>query len=249
MQHRAMNLMSKKMAAAQALEGEFSEDGLAAMAGEDNLQMALAKNLAEQIDDADMQRSWSKIKSGPKKVKRPTDGLKALAPPTPEPSPLDALPDEAQLVAQTLLDDQAKQEADEVGRRPWLQSRARQRGTSPGSDEEGSTRLSEEFPNGCTLQDGVNFFEGLRTPSPSLMTGPRPTMTGPRRLMTGPPSPRRSRSPSRPSRSFGWSSPSPEPEDEDDDMPSLTPEILAKMFGNLMGHNLTAEEFFGDDNG
>jgi hypothetical protein len=39
MQHRAMHLMSKKMAAALALEGEFSEDGLAAMAGDDNMQM------------------------------------------------------------------------------------------------------------------------------------------------------------------------------------------------------------------
>ncbi len=43
-QHRAMNLMSKKMAAALALEGEFSEDGLAAVAGDDNMQMALAKS-------------------------------------------------------------------------------------------------------------------------------------------------------------------------------------------------------------
>jgi superfamily II DNA or RNA helicase len=106
MQHRAMDLMSKKMAAAQALEGEFSADGLAAMAGEDNLQMALAKNLSEQIDDQDMQRSWSKVKSGAKKVKRPTDGLKALAPPNPEPSPLDVLPVEERLIAETILDEQ-----------------------------------------------------------------------------------------------------------------------------------------------
>jgi hypothetical protein len=67
MQQRAMSLMSKKMAAAHALEGEFSEEGLAAMAGEDNLQMALAKSLAERIEDADMQRSWVKIKSGDKR--------------------------------------------------------------------------------------------------------------------------------------------------------------------------------------
>ena len=53
MQHRAMQLMSRKMAAAQVLEGEFSEDGLAAMAGEDNLQMALAKSIARTIDDAE----------------------------------------------------------------------------------------------------------------------------------------------------------------------------------------------------
>ena len=61
MQHRAMHLMSKKMAAALALESEFSEDGLAAMAGDDNMQMALAKSMAEKIDEADMQRSWSMI--------------------------------------------------------------------------------------------------------------------------------------------------------------------------------------------
>src|SRR4029077_14172470 len=67
MQHRAMQLMSRKMAASQALEGEFSEDGLAAMAGEDNLQMALAKSLADRIDASDMQRSWTRVTSGPRK--------------------------------------------------------------------------------------------------------------------------------------------------------------------------------------
>ena len=58
------------MAAAQALEGEFSEDGLAAMAGEDNLQMALAKSLADRIDASDMQRSWAKVASGPKSARK-----------------------------------------------------------------------------------------------------------------------------------------------------------------------------------
>jgi Intein splicing domain len=67
MQQRAMSLMSKKMAAAHALEGDFSEEGLAAMAGEDNLQMALAKSLAQRIEDSDMQRSWVKVKSGEKR--------------------------------------------------------------------------------------------------------------------------------------------------------------------------------------
>lgn len=67
MQHKAMQLMSHKMAASQALEGEFSEDGLAAMAGEDNMQMALAKQLSQKISEADMQCNWGKVKSGPKK--------------------------------------------------------------------------------------------------------------------------------------------------------------------------------------
>lgn len=61
MQHRAMQLMSRKMAAAQALEGEFSAEGLAALAGEDNGPMALARSLAERIDEADMQRTWTKV--------------------------------------------------------------------------------------------------------------------------------------------------------------------------------------------
>ena len=107
MQHKAMTLMSKKMAAAQALEGEFSEDGLAAMAGEDNLQMALAKNLSERIDDSDMQRSWGKVKSGPKKTKRPGAGIAALAADS-KPSPLDKLPIELQIVASTMLDNASK---------------------------------------------------------------------------------------------------------------------------------------------
>ena len=51
------------------------------MAGEDNLQMAdLPRPLAWTIDDADMRRSWTKVKGGPKKAKRPTDGIAALAP-------------------------------------------------------------------------------------------------------------------------------------------------------------------------
>ena len=69
MQHRAMSLMSKKMAAALALEGEFSEEGLAAMSGEGDEQMALAKSMSEKIDDADMQRSWTKVKSMAEKKK------------------------------------------------------------------------------------------------------------------------------------------------------------------------------------
>jgi len=97
MQHKAMSLMSKKMAAAQALEGEFSEEGLAAMAGEDNLQMALAKNLSERINGADMQRSWSKIKVMPKKPKSVI-----------KPSPLDILPLNLQMIAESIIESQSK---------------------------------------------------------------------------------------------------------------------------------------------
>jgi hypothetical protein len=115
MQHNAMNLMSRKMAAAQALEGEFSEDGLAAMAGEDNLQMALAKSLADRIDDSDMQRSWGKVKSGPKK-RKPGDALAKAASPTP--SPFDGLPDALQLAGEALMESEAFKAAKPVAAEP-----------------------------------------------------------------------------------------------------------------------------------
>jgi hypothetical protein len=106
MQHKAMSLMSKKMAAAQALEGEFSTDGLAAMAGDDNLQMSLAKNLSEGIDEADFQRHREKIKSGPKKRKQGASmidaGKKIPA------SKLDGLPIEAQMATETIIEGHKK---------------------------------------------------------------------------------------------------------------------------------------------
>jgi clan AA aspartic protease (TIGR02281 family) len=116
MQHRAMQLMSRKMAAAQALEGEFSAEGLAAMAGEENGQMALAKSLAERIDAADMQRSWSKVKSGgKKKITKPGDGLTVLAPSGPvKPSPLDGLPIELQLAGEAIIESQLRAAAEEA---------------------------------------------------------------------------------------------------------------------------------------
>jgi hypothetical protein len=111
MQHRAMSLMSKKMAAALALEGEFSEEGLAAMAGEGDEQMALAKSMSEKIDDADMERSWSKVKSLTEKKKPPKKKvalvLADLASDA-NPDALDTLEDEAQLLARTILERQMK---------------------------------------------------------------------------------------------------------------------------------------------
>src|SRR6516165_9869786 len=77
MQHKAMQLMSRKMAAAQALEGQFSEEGLAAMAGEDNLQLALAKKLSERISESDIQHNWGKVKSNSGK-KRTSSKLDTL---------------------------------------------------------------------------------------------------------------------------------------------------------------------------
>jgi hypothetical protein len=74
-----MQLMSRKMSASQALEGEFSEDGLAAMAGEDNMQMALAKQLSQRISEADMQRNWGKVASGSKTKKKISSKLDTLS--------------------------------------------------------------------------------------------------------------------------------------------------------------------------
>lgn len=114
MQHKAMSLMSKKMAAAQALEGEFSADGLAAMAGDDNLQMSMAKSLADGIDEADLQRNWVKIKSGgSKKLKQPMLKLIEEVKKIP-PSQLDDLPIELQAVAETIIEVASKKPSAEV---------------------------------------------------------------------------------------------------------------------------------------
>ncbi len=59
MQARAMALMGRKLAASQALEGKFTSEGLVAMSGEDEgVEMALAKSLAEQMDDTDAAVAW-----------------------------------------------------------------------------------------------------------------------------------------------------------------------------------------------
>lgn len=76
MQHRAMNQMSKKMASAAAIEGEFSAEGLIGMTEDDSAAMALAKSLKDSIDDSDTQRGWSKIKSR-SKTKKPQIAAKS----------------------------------------------------------------------------------------------------------------------------------------------------------------------------
>jgi hypothetical protein len=48
------------MAAAQAPEGAFSADDLA-VAGEDNMPMAQAKNLAERVDDTPPTRDLHQV--------------------------------------------------------------------------------------------------------------------------------------------------------------------------------------------
>jgi hypothetical protein len=61
MQARAMALMGKKLSAAHAIEGKFSSDGLVALGGDDGVEMALAKSLAEQIDEGSATRAWQKF--------------------------------------------------------------------------------------------------------------------------------------------------------------------------------------------
>jgi hypothetical protein len=71
MQSRAMTLMGRKLAAAEAVEGKFSAEGLAAMGGEDaSMEIALAQSLVHQLDDMDPAREWGKISKMPTAVDR-----------------------------------------------------------------------------------------------------------------------------------------------------------------------------------
>jgi len=54
MQHRAMQLMARKMAAAMALDGELNVEGLTAMADDESAAMALARSISNAIDTADI---------------------------------------------------------------------------------------------------------------------------------------------------------------------------------------------------
>ena len=62
MQQRAMQLMSQKIAASKALEGQLSTEGLAAMCGEGgSLAMELARSLADNIPFTEIERTWTRI--------------------------------------------------------------------------------------------------------------------------------------------------------------------------------------------
>jgi hypothetical protein len=64
MQSRAMALMGRKLTAAQALEGKFSSEGLAALAGDDtSVELALARSLVNRMDEGDARRIWNKVTS------------------------------------------------------------------------------------------------------------------------------------------------------------------------------------------
>jgi hypothetical protein len=60
MQERAMGLMGRKLAAAEAIDGKFSSEGLAAAAeDEGSLAMMMAKNLIDKLDE-DPALAWAK---------------------------------------------------------------------------------------------------------------------------------------------------------------------------------------------
>ena len=66
-----------------------------------------AKSMAEKIDPADVQRTWTKINNVENRTPKKAAGLAALAADT-KASPLDKPPIEAQLVGATILERQAK---------------------------------------------------------------------------------------------------------------------------------------------
>jgi hypothetical protein len=91
MQDRALALMGTKLTAAQALEGTFTSDGLAALAGEDaTVEIALARSLVRRLDEGDARRLWTKVFSP-----RDHDGSKILTDnrhPSPDPAGADPRP-------------------------------------------------------------------------------------------------------------------------------------------------------------
>ncbi|SIO37009.1 clan AA aspartic protease, TIGR02281 family [Singulisphaera sp. GP187] len=219
MQHKAMQVISKKKAALDAINGDFSADGLAAMAGEDNLQMALAKNLSERINESDMQRSWNKVKSGPKKVKRPTTAIADITPKSAKPGPLDDLPIELQMAGESLVEAQAKPIPPEaLAEFPKLHEKLSTH--NHGFDAKSTNQEFEEHE--ADIEDAVDEEEGFGEYAwePAAMDKPRDL---------GDTEPDEAES------EFDTTF---DDEVDDSDVPELTEEILAKMFANMMAHGL-----------
>jgi len=63
MQARAMTLMGKKLSASQSMEGKFSMEGLAALAGDEgSIETAMARSLVTSLgEDLDVGRAWRKV--------------------------------------------------------------------------------------------------------------------------------------------------------------------------------------------
>lgn len=69
MQARALTLMGKKLVASQAIEGKFSTEGLAAMAGDDStMETALARSLVEKMEDLDVGRAWERLGAAAERI-------------------------------------------------------------------------------------------------------------------------------------------------------------------------------------
>lgn len=63
MQDRALSVMGQKLAAARALDGKFSSEGMAALAGEESsVEMQLAESLSSRLRVEDAQRVWGKVR-------------------------------------------------------------------------------------------------------------------------------------------------------------------------------------------
>jgi hypothetical protein len=112
MQHRAMQLMARKMAAAMALDGELSAEGLTAMADDESAAMALARSISNAIDTTDIQRNWVKVGSSHRPAAGPLIPLGQLSNEEEPIGGLDILAIEPHLIARTILDCQ------EVGEGP-----------------------------------------------------------------------------------------------------------------------------------
>lgn len=63
MQARAMALMGKKLTASQSMEGKFSMEGLAALAGDEGtIETAMARSLVNALgEDLDVGRAWTRV--------------------------------------------------------------------------------------------------------------------------------------------------------------------------------------------
>ncbi len=233
MQHKAMQLMSRKMSAAQALEGKFSEDGLAAMAGEDNMQMALAKQLSQRISEADMQRNWGKVKSGPKKkISSKLDMLSAE-----DQESINAAT-AAQIIAETMEEQQVKPIPMEAARefKGVLEQitqvdvnfgalRALNHPASVAGDGETLFHPLHAFRNAPTAEDDEYKDAGPGKEGLDEETGeefeiePTPRLPEPTLRVVSDDEPE-------------------EEEEEDFDLPELTPEIMMKMFANMQANGL-----------
>lgn len=61
MQDRCMALMGKKIAAAESMDGKFSAQGMAALGGEDSMELQIARSLTHHVEPA--RRQWSRAVS------------------------------------------------------------------------------------------------------------------------------------------------------------------------------------------